>query len=322
MGKNSEDWDSRIGRRLKLRDLNILFAVVKFGSMAKAASHLGITQPAISQSIADLEAVLRVRLLDRGPRGVSPTSFGEVLLKRGSEAFDALKQGIRDIEFLSDPGSGEVWIGTSESYISGGYLSTAIGHMAQRYPRVVTHVLEANTAAREFRELRERKVDIMLGRVSGPIKDDDLQVETLYDEAIAVAAGTQHRLARRRKIDIAEMSDESWILAPPNTAVSDLVGAAFVAKGLEPPRLSVTTYSMQLRMQLLASGQYLSAVPTSLLQYNARRWSLCALPVTLGRALPVVIVTLKGRTLNPAVQLFIENLRAVTRTKRSPAQKI
>jgi DNA-binding transcriptional LysR family regulator len=316
MAKRLADWESRIGRRLRLRDLHVLSAVVRFGSMAKAAAQLGLTQPAISQSIAELEAALGVRLLDRGPRGVAPTQFGEVLLARGAEAFDALRQGIREIEFLSAPGTGEVWIGASESYIAGGYLAAVIAHLAGQYPRVAIHVLEANTAALEFHELRARKVDLMLGRIAGKVSDDDLAIEALYDEAIVVAAGTSHNLARRRKIALAELTDESWILAPPNTVVRELVGAAFRAEGLTPPRLSVTTYSMQLRMQLMATGRYLTAVPESLLQHNAKRWSLTKLPVELGKPLPVVIVTLKNRTLSPAVRLFIEHARAVTREMR------
>jgi DNA-binding transcriptional LysR family regulator len=310
------DWDARIGRRLRLRDLHVLAAVLRHGSMAKAAGQLGLTQPAISQAIADLEAALGVRLLDRGPRGVSPTPYGDALLKRGAEAFDALRQGIRDIEFLSDPGSGEVWIGASESYISGGTLSAVIAHLAERFPRIVVHVVEANTAAMEFRELRDRTVDLMLGRISGPVDDDDLEAETLYEEAIVVAAGTTHRLARRRKVALAELCEEPWILAPPSTVVRELVGAAFREQGLEPPRLSVTTFSMQLRMQLLATGRYVTSVPESLLHYNAARWSLTKLPVTIGKKLPVVVVTLKNRTLSPAVRLFIEHARAATREMR------
>jgi DNA-binding transcriptional LysR family regulator len=317
MPRSPTDWDARIGRRFKLRDLHILFAVVRAGSMAKAALQLGVTQPAISQAIGDLEATLGVRLLDRGPRGVTLTLFGDALLKRGAEALDALKQGIRDIEFLADPSSGEVWIGASESYISGGYLSAIVTSLMRRSPRIVVHVVEANTAALEFHELRARKVDLMIGRVSGQIGDDDLRIEPLYDEAIVVAAGRDHRHARRRKLDLNELADDSWILAPPHTVVRDLVGGAFRAQGMEPPRLSITTYSMQLRMQLLSSGGYVSPVPESLLHYNADRWSLCALPVTLGQPLPVVIVTLKDRTLSPVVELFIEHARTVTREMRT-----
>src|SRR5665213_2161479 len=238
------DWDSRLGRRLKLRDLHVLSTVVRLGSMAKAASHLSVSQPAISQSIADLEATIGVRLLDRGPRGVTPTIYGEALLRRGTEAFDALKQGVRDIEFLADSGTGEVWVGTSESYMSGGSLAAIIEKMSKQHPRVAVHVTEANTAAMDFREVIERKVDLMLGRVSGPIVNEDLQVEFLFDEPIWVAVGAKNPLARRRTIDLAELADEPWVLAPPNTAVRDLVGAAFRARGLEPPRLGVTTYSM------------------------------------------------------------------------------
>jgi hypothetical protein len=69
-------------------------------------------------------------------------------------------------------------------------------------------------------------------------------------------------------------------------------------------------------MQLLATGGYVSPVPESLLHYNAERWSLCVLPVALGKPLPVVVVTLKDRTLSPVVELFIAHARAVTKEAR------
>src|SRR5262249_61704244 len=75
------------------------------GSMAKAAAQLGVSQPAVSEVIADLEHALGVRLLDRSSQGVEPTMYGRALLKRGTIAFDELKQSIRDIEFLADPSS-------------------------------------------------------------------------------------------------------------------------------------------------------------------------------------------------------------------------
>jgi len=73
---------------------------------------------------------------------------------------------------------------------------------------------------------------------------------------------------------------------------------------------------MQLRLQLLATGRYVTVFPASLLKYNAARWSLKVLPVKLGGNLPVVIVTLKNRTLTPAVQLFIAHAKAETKTLR------
>ena len=71
---SAEHWEARIGRRVRLRDLHILLTVVQTGSMAKAAQRLSISQSAVSKAISDLEYTLRVRLLDRSPRGVEPTS--------------------------------------------------------------------------------------------------------------------------------------------------------------------------------------------------------------------------------------------------------
>src|SRR5215470_14081503 len=108
------DWESEIGRRLKLRDLHVLSKVVHHGSMAKAAQHLGVSQPSVSEVIANLEHALGVRLLDRSAQGIEPTIYGDALLKRSVAVFDELKQSIRDIEFLSDATTGEVRIGCSE----------------------------------------------------------------------------------------------------------------------------------------------------------------------------------------------------------------
>src|SRR5215475_8136595 len=108
MARAPADWESRIGRRVTLRDLHILMAVVRQGGMAKAASHLGTSQSVVSEAIANLEGALRVRLLDRNPRGIVPTLYAQALLKRGNAVFDELKQGVKDIEFLADPSTGEV----------------------------------------------------------------------------------------------------------------------------------------------------------------------------------------------------------------------
>src|SRR5438045_8806096 len=93
----------RIGRRLKLRDLRILMTVVECGTMGRAAERLAISQPVVSKAIADIEHALGVRLLDRSQRGVEPTSYGQALVKRGIAIFDEMRQGIEEIEFLSDP---------------------------------------------------------------------------------------------------------------------------------------------------------------------------------------------------------------------------
>src|SRR5882762_11999865 len=111
MAISVQRWEARIGRRIRLRDLHMLLTVVQGGSMAKAARHLSVSQPAISKAIADLEHTLGVRLLDRGPQGIEPTVYGSALVRRGLAVFDELRQAVGEIEFIANPNVGEVRIG-------------------------------------------------------------------------------------------------------------------------------------------------------------------------------------------------------------------
>jgi DNA-binding transcriptional LysR family regulator len=308
------EWESRLGRRLRIRDIHILSTVVQCGSMAKAAQQLAMTQPAVSGAIASLEHVLRVRLLDRNPRGIEPTIYADALLRRASMVFDELKQSVRDIEFLADPTAGQVKIGCSESFMAG-LLPAIIAKLSQRHPKVVLHADYAESATTEFRELRERQVDLIIGRVSEPFIHDDLDVEALYEEKYYVVASAQSPWARRRKVNLAELADEPWIHMPPNNIISALIAEAFQRQGLQVPQERVASLSMHLRTHLVANAGFLTIMPNSMLQFCSRQWALKALPIELGiQSRNVSIITLKHRTLSPVVQLFIEHARAVTKS--------
>jgi DNA-binding transcriptional LysR family regulator len=136
MPRGTEHWDTRIGKRLRLRDLHVLLTVVQRRSMAKAAEHLAVSQPAISKAIADLEHTLGVQLLDRGPRGVEPTLYGSALVRRGLTVFDELRQGVGEIEFMANPTVGEVRVGCFE-WVLATLLPPVIERLSNQYPGVV-----------------------------------------------------------------------------------------------------------------------------------------------------------------------------------------
>jgi len=320
------DWESQIGRRLRLRDLHVLHTVVQHGSMAKAAVQLGVSQPAVSEVIADLEHALGVRLLDRSSRGIEPTMYGNALLKRSIAVFDELKQSIRDIEFLADPTTGEVKIACPLA-IAFTIIPHVIERFVKRYPRVVVHFDEVASASatRDFRELRERKYDLILGRgwslEAEQPSAEDLNIECLFDDQLVIAAGAQSKWAvRRRKIDLAELIEEPWIMQAPHTWNHRNLAEACRARGLAMPRASLVTLSMSVITHFLADGRFITAMPRSVAYFK----SLKVLPVDLPvRPWPVNTVTLKNRTLSPAVERFIECAREVTRPMREgrPAPK-
>jgi DNA-binding transcriptional LysR family regulator len=307
------DANSQIGRRLRLRDLHVFFTVVQWGSMAKAASQLGMSQPAVSAVIANLEDTLGVRLFDRHPQGVVPTVYAQALLRRGEAAFDELKQGIRDIECLADPSAGDVRVGCPES-IAASILPAIIDQMVRRHPRVVVHITQVSTATLDFRELRDRKFDLVIARIDEGSFEDDLLVEKLFDDKVVLATGMKSRWARASKVSLAELQRERWILTPPGTINAVVVAEAFKAAGLEGPKPNLVTFSAHLRTHLPALGKFITAIPHSTFCANARQFGLRALPIDLPvRPWPVAIVVLKNRTLSSIVDRFIACVRDVTK---------
>src|SRR5262245_1394082 len=207
----------RIGRRMKLHDLHVLMAVVQAASMSRAAQLLNTTQPAVSKSIADLEHASGVRLLDRGRHGAEPTEYGRALLQGGVAMFDELRQAVKNIEFLADPTVGEVRIGAHDPSIVG-LLPAVFDRLRRKYPGISIHVAPTVPSAQQNRELRERRVDLFLGRMSLPT-EDDIHAEILFHDRILIVAAPDSKWARRRKVEPSELADEPWTLPLPDTTI-------------------------------------------------------------------------------------------------------
>jgi DNA-binding transcriptional LysR family regulator len=302
----------RIGRRVKLHDLHVLMTVVHAGSMRKAAEHLNTVQPAISRSIAELEHALGVRLLDRHRQGVEPTDFGRALLDCGVAVFDELRLGMINIEHLADPTAGEVRIGCTP-ILAATFVSTVVDRLSRRYPRIVFHLVTGYVETL-LRELSDRTVDFLIAARLEPLLNERLSWELLFEDPYVIVAGKQSPWAKRRRVDLSELVNESWVLPPPEGAFGSVARDAFRARGLDGPRATVYAVSYEVRLNLLATGRFLAIFPASALKLSARRLDI----KVLRAALPIIrppngIVTLKGRTLGPIAQLFIDHAREVAR---------
>jgi DNA-binding transcriptional LysR family regulator len=303
--------DARIRRRLRLRDLDTLIAVVETGSMARAAAQLAVSQPAISKAIAEMERTLGHRLLDRTAQGVEPNLYGKALLKWAKAVFDDVHQGVAELDFISDPTSGELRIGASGPMATG-MLPVILARLHQQHPRIVFHVSQVTSVSQQQDALRERRVDLLLGRALG--QGEDLSDEILFHERSYVVADSSNPLCRRRKIALRDLFGEPWILPPSDTVVGALIQQAFRASGLELPRAIVVTGAIQMLSALLGLGPYLAIFPSSMLEFSPQRRALRALPIDLPVPPgPVAITTLKNRTISPVAQIFIECAREVAK---------
>jgi DNA-binding transcriptional LysR family regulator len=304
-------WNDRIRRRLRLRDVDILLAVIETGSMGKAAATLNMSQPAVSKAVAYLEDTLGVRLLDRSRQGVEPTPYGRALIKRGVAVFDELRQGVHDIASLNDPTGGEIRMGGSEHTISAIY-SPVIHRLSEQHPRMSFHVIVGDLRTLS-RELDARNIDFVVSRMYRPASEEH-SLEVLFEDPLVVVTGPGNPLARRRKIALAELLEEPWTLQPPENSFGAFAADAFRAAGYAPPQITVATTSSNLRGEMLATGRCLSMVPRYWVLLPRRQPSLRVLPVEFPHTrLDVAIITLKNRSLSRATELFIDKVRALTK---------
>jgi DNA-binding transcriptional LysR family regulator len=306
-------WDDRIGRRLRLKDLHTLQTIAEVGSMAKASSRLALSQPAISKAIADMERTVGAALLDRTSRGVELTEGGRLLVSRTRAVFDELRQGLTDIAQMSDPAQGVVRIGTTEPVTA--VVSEIIGHLVGKYPGIKYHIVVGDRDALEH-ALRERTLDVALTRWAPSPIADDLVTEVLFRSSLAVMADRRHPLLRRdRKLKLADLMEAQWTLSPPDSFLGRTGADLFRRHNLALPPTVVTTISIYMRLNLLASSQFITLLPMQILRHRSSSAWLRALNVDLGdTAAPIAELTLKGRRAGGAVKLFRQACRDVCQT--------
>jgi DNA-binding transcriptional LysR family regulator len=303
-------WTERIGRRLKLRDLHVVLAVAEAGSMSRAADRLAISHPVVSKTIGDLEHTLGVRLFDRTAHGTELTQYGRALLSGGTVVFDELRRVMQEITFLSDPTVGELRIGTAAPYVEG-LVPAVMTRLAERYPRITFQVKDTD-AVTLCGMLRERSLDVVIGRVPKSVFGEDLTSEFLFEDELRVVAGVNSPWARRRSIGLADLRDEPWLMPESDNIATALISEGFRAAGLTPPTPHVVSNSVTLRIRLVESGRFIAALPDSTLRFAGARMQIKILPVVLTRqAPPAVAISLKHRTPNPIAKLFVDELRAL-----------
>jgi DNA-binding transcriptional LysR family regulator len=303
-------WTGRIGRQIKLRDLHILLAVANCGSMGKAATRLAVSQPVVSKAVADLERVLAVRLFERSQRGVEPTAHGRALLRCGLAVFDELQQGVKALEFISDPTAGELRLGCTEP-LAAGFVGAVIEQLSEKYPRVSFQVVTGDPASLQERELRQRRIELAVSPIERNVLTGDVDAEVLFDDRQVIVVGKHSRWARRRQVMLAALMQEPWLLPPPDTVIGGQISSAFRAAGIEPPRTQVESFSIPLCQHLVASGRFITMLPASMVTRGTH------LPLTFLRLQaptvprPTGVIGLRGRTRSALAEIFIEHARRI-----------
>jgi DNA-binding transcriptional LysR family regulator len=222
--------------------------------------------------------------------------------------FDELRQGVQDIASLTDPA--ERCMGGSEHTISAIY-SPVIHQFSRQYPRMSFHIIVGDLRMTSGNWTRH--VDFVVSRMYSPPSEEH-SVEVLFEDPLVIVTGPNNPLARRRKLELAELLDEPWTLQPRENNFGAFAMDALHTAGVAAPRITVATTSSSLRGEMLATGRYLTMVPRYWVLLPRKHPSLRVLPVEFPNTrLKVAIITLKNRSLSRATELFIDSVRALTK---------
>jgi len=130
-------------------------------------------------------------------------------------------------------------------------------------------------------------------------------------------------MGARRKVDIADLHGERWILTTGDRWNYQVISRAFAERGLDAPSISIKTISVHLRANMVATGQFVTTFPRSVVDLYGERFGLKVLPIEFpGNNWPIKIATLKGRTLNPVVERFIVSAKSLFSRPKAKAREL
>ncbi len=276
-----------------LRHLNHFLAIVERRSAGSAAEQLRISQPALSKSIRHLEESLGVKLFERGPQGMTPTIYGQLLAERARSITIELRNTMSEIASLKDSRQGSTVVGASPSMMTG-VLAQAIARLTTRRPQVFVRVVEG-IGDSLMPGLLDGALDFIIGTWVPTDGQRRIRSEVLLQDEVSAVAGAHHPLGRHRSVTLQDAFRFPWVLASESDSLRYHLEEVCRDHGATPPRPQILSGSAQFIKSMLREGDHLGYLPrlTTRVEEDA------------GLIIPIRV---------PALT-WVRNVRLTTRTK-------
>lgn len=251
----------RFTAKAKIRHLQVLVKLAELQTMRRTAEAIGITQPAVTQLVAELETLMGAQLFLRHARGVHPTRLALDLVPIAARILDAIGDSAEVVAAKLDEYGGVVRVAATPAAI-GGMLHTAVPKFAEKYPRLHLHVTEAN-GADPFAPLVEGGCDLLCLREPEVVPKGWLFHRCL-DDALVVVCDRANPLARKVKVTPEDLGQATWLLnrvgSVARTRFEDFAAAHGWPESL---RCAYVMHIPSLTFEMLATGRYLALIPRS-----------------------------------------------------------
>ncbi|MDF1717713.1 MAG: LysR substrate-binding domain-containing protein [Antarcticimicrobium sp.] len=295
--------------RLKLRQLRLLVAVGQHGSIQNAAHDLGISQPAATKMIQDLELDFEVKLFDRTNRGVVPTVFGETLIRHGKLIFAQVSNAAQELDDLNEGNSGRVVVGTLLA-ASPSLLPMAVERLFRDRPKVAIKIVEGTNEVL-MPGLLSGEIDMVVGRLPSQRHRENITQEKFFDERILAVAGTQHPLANQPNVSFEDLKPFGWILPPVETTLRRQTEQFFIRQGQYVPGTAIESVSYLANRSLLRTHDFIGLMPAHVAALDIQSGLLASIDWAAPFGAGPVGVSYRGKqSLSPAGSTFLDALRA------------
>jgi LysR family pca operon transcriptional activator len=297
---------------IKFRHLVCFLETARLKSVVRAAAVLGISQPAASKTIQELEDALGVALFDRSRRTMALTGFGEVFLRYAGASVTALRQGIDSIDQTRSLTAAIVKVGALPT-ASVRLLPKAVGLFMSRHAGFKVRVVTGPTAFLQA-QLRLGDLDFVIGRMAEPDAMAGFSFEHLYSETIAFTARPQHPLLRRKPFDFAALAEFQILMPPPGSVIRPTVEHFLVSQGLGALPYQIETVSTAFGRSYTANSDAVWIISEGVVAEDIASGALARLPVDTHETLgPVGLTTRTDTPLSLAAELLVQTLRSQAR---------
>ena len=247
--------------KLRVRDLELLLAIHERKSITSAALQLGLTQPAASRALGEMEQLFRVHLFERDRiKGMSPTAAGELILTRARALLADYRSMLMELDAYRAGTGGHLRLGVIQ-FVPGLLIENLVTQLIGPKHRMSVSVVEGSTT-QLLDDLRMQALDAVIGRTSTAPIPAGLSQELLFKQEACLLAHAQSPLARKERIRLADLEGFAWLLPPQGTPSRVAINEAFVAAGLSPPVATVEAGSTKIIHHMIgAHSRMLAIVP-------------------------------------------------------------
>lgn len=300
-------------RRIRLRHLQVLLSIAQHGSLTAAATALDITQPAMSQWLADIESAAGVRLFERGRR-LRPTPFAAPLIAHAERVLQDARRTLAEVQAIRAGGSGRVRIGAM-SVATAALVPAAVLQLRERAPGIELSLVQ-DIAANLWAQFERDELDLLITRLDARVLGSGLPQQRLFQDQHRVVCRLRHPLARRKRVAWRDAVRYPWLMPPAGTPLHDALSATFATAGVAAPPAMLTSTSVQANIELLRNSDALGVQSGALSAAPLAQGMLAALPLKLvhdtGDVGLVWREATPGPVLETVLQAFVDTATSMT----------